>query len=270
MSRLKPLPRVMLAPNGARRTKRDHPALPVTIPETVAAAKAAFEAGAGALHAHVRDAEGRHSLDAGLYRELRAEMAREVPAMPVQITTEAAGLFAPPAQRAVLREVLPEGASVALREMVTGDTPDAETRRFYAWAEEAGIAVQHILYDAGDAARLASWVRAGHLPAPVQCIFVLGAYAPPRDGRPEELHGFLDALAPFGSGLDWAACAFGAAETACLVTAEALGGKMRIGFENNLNGPDGTQAPDNAARVRDLMAALARGRGGSVTASPTR
>ena len=43
------LPEIMVAPNGARRTTADHPALPVTIPQTVATAKACFEAGAGAL-----------------------------------------------------------------------------------------------------------------------------------------------------------------------------------------------------------------------------
>ena len=51
------LPRIMVAPNGARLTKADHPTLPVTIEETVAAALAARAAGADGLHAHVRDAK---------------------------------------------------------------------------------------------------------------------------------------------------------------------------------------------------------------------
>ena len=54
MSRLSPLPRIMVAPNGARRDKADHPALPLTIEETVAAAQASFAAGAQALHAQER------------------------------------------------------------------------------------------------------------------------------------------------------------------------------------------------------------------------
>ncbi|MEC7495261.1 MAG: 3-keto-5-aminohexanoate cleavage protein, partial [Pseudomonadota bacterium] len=36
----KDLPRLMVAPNGARRTKADHPAIPVTIQETVETALA--------------------------------------------------------------------------------------------------------------------------------------------------------------------------------------------------------------------------------------
>ena len=45
-------------------------------------------------------------------------------------------------------------------------------------------------------------------------------------------------------------CAFGRREAACALTAAALGGHIRVGFENNLHLPDGTTAPDNAALVR--------------------
>ena len=44
-------------------------------------------------------------------------------------------------------------------------------------------------------------------------------------------------------------------EAACAVTAAALGGHARVGFENNLFLPAGIQAADNAA----LVAAAARG-----------
>ena len=94
-----PLPVLMVAPNGARRTKADHPALPVSVAETVEAALACHEAGAGGLHAHVRDRQGAHVLDAGLYRELIAEMGLRAPAMAVQITTEAVGRYSPAEQR---------------------------------------------------------------------------------------------------------------------------------------------------------------------------
>ncbi|MEM8916119.1 MAG: 3-keto-5-aminohexanoate cleavage protein, partial [Pseudomonadota bacterium] len=119
-----PLPTLMVAPNGARRTKADHPALPVTIPEIVATAKACFEAGADGLHAHVRDGDQRHVLDAGLYRELLSELSAQVPDLAVQITTEAVGQYSPPEQRAVVREVMPKAVSVALSEMLSdGDEP---------------------------------------------------------------------------------------------------------------------------------------------------
>lgn len=252
MTRLASLPPIMLAPNGARRTKADHPALPVTISETVEAARAAFAEGAGALHGHVRDAEGRHSLDPGRYRELIAEMARVVPDMPVQITTEAGGRYTPRDQRALVRELRPEGVSVALSEMWPADGPDPEASRFYHWAAEAGIAVQHILYTPGDVTRLAHLAASGAVPVPLQLLYVLGRYQPPTPARPDMLTGFLAAARALPVSPDWAVCAFGESEIACLVAAAALGGKARIGFENNLTGRDGRPAHDNAERVREL------------------
>ncbi|WP_353475301.1 3-keto-5-aminohexanoate cleavage protein [Salipiger sp. H15] len=256
MSRLATLPRIMLAPNGARRTRADHPALPETIPQIVAASREAFEAGAGALHAHVRDAEARHVLDAGLYRELLAEMARAVPDMPVQITTEAVGIYSPDAQRALVRELQPEGVSVALREMWPEHGPDPEAQRFYAETDEAGIALQHILYAPDQVTRLATLWSEGLIPAPRQVLFVLGRYAPPTLSRPEDLGGFLEAARALPGDVQWAACAFGRTEQACLLRAAELGGAMRIGFENSIERPDGTPAMDNAAQVAALVQAL--------------
>ena len=65
MSFYKPdkLPKLMVAPNGARPTKKDHPAVPVTISETVETAKACYRAGAEGIHFHMRDEEGQHILD---------------------------------------------------------------------------------------------------------------------------------------------------------------------------------------------------------------
>lgn len=257
MSRLASLPDIMLAPNGARLGKADHPALPVTVAETVAAALAACEAGAQALHAHVRDAEGRHVLDAGLYRELIAEMSRAVPAMPVQITTEAVGRYTPNEQQRVVRDVMPEGVSVALREMWPLAGPDRQAAGFYAWANETGIAVQHILYAPQDVSRLLALAAAGDVPGPLQMLFVLGRYATPSEGRPEDLQGFLDAAAEMPEGSEWAVCAFGRPEQACLLAAARRGGRMRIGFENNLLRPDGSTARDNAEQVMALRRALA-------------
>ena len=70
---------IMVAPNGARKTQKDHPALPVSIAETVDEAVLCHAAGATALHAHVRGKQDEHLLDSGLYQELIAELKRQVP-----------------------------------------------------------------------------------------------------------------------------------------------------------------------------------------------
>ena len=61
-------PRITVAPNGARLQKSDHPAVPLSVDEIASTAAACWASGADALHLHVRDAQGKHSLDAGRYR----------------------------------------------------------------------------------------------------------------------------------------------------------------------------------------------------------
>ncbi|WP_417687216.1 3-keto-5-aminohexanoate cleavage protein [Roseibium sp.] len=248
----------MVAPNGARRTKADHPALPVTIGETVETAAACHAAGAGGIHAHVRDETGAHVLDAGLYRELLSEMKDKVPQMAVQITTEAVGKYTPAEQRKLVEDVMPEAVSIAVREMVP-DEDTAEAARFYAWCREAEIAVQHILYSPEDVTRFFSLVAANVVPgAAHQVLCVLGRYAENQESAPEDLDPFLPLLYSKASDLtlDWAVCAFGHRETDCLAYAISKGGKARIGFENGLWNSDGQLAEDNASRVRDLVRAI--------------
>lgn len=253
-----PLPRIMVAPNGARRTKADHPALPITIPEIVACGAACHAAGADGLHAHVRDAEGRHVLDAGLYAELLAEFARAVPTMKVQITTEAVGRYTPAEQRRLVETLRPPAVSIALREITA--EPDARvTARFFPFCAEAGIAVQHILYDPDEVDRLASLVRGGVVPADgLQLIHVLGRYATGQVSAPADLAAPVARLAATGLAADWAICAFGPAETVILAEACRMGGKARIGFENNLLNADGSVATDNAERVAELAGRVGR------------
>jgi len=254
------LPMIMVAPNGARRGKADHPALPVTISETVETAKACFDAGARGIHAHVRDENGAHVLDAGLYVELIAQMENHVPDMAVQITTESVGLYAPASQRQLVRDVMPNAVSIALREMLPDDDELDAMRTFYHWADEAEIAVQHILYTPKDVADLLEYVRRGIVPNnDLQLLFVLGRYAKDQQSQVKDMDPFLDVLTTRGKSpekIQWALCAFGRNETDCLAAAVKRGGKARIGFENSLWNRDGSLAADNAERVRELSAAI--------------
>jgi 3-keto-5-aminohexanoate cleavage enzyme len=254
VARLAVLPRIMLAPNGARRTRADHPELPVTIAQTVATAAACHAAGAGALHAHVRDADGRHLLDAGAYSELIAEMARVVPGMPVQITTESVGIYSATQQRDLLRAIRPEGVSISIAEMLS-DGDRAAARRCYHELSEQGVAVQHICYSDAELSLLADERAAGTIPpGPLTLLFTLGRYVAGQASDPTMLAPFLAMLAARRIVADWAVCAFGPGETRCLAAAFAAGGKARVGFENSLWMDDGTLAPDNAARVRQIAA----------------
>ncbi len=238
---------VIAAPNGARRGKADHANLPVTIEEIAVEAARCQRAGAAVLHLHVRDRHGAHSLDAGLYRAAIVAIAGAAPGMLVQITTEAAGIFGLAEQIACVEATRPEAVSVAWREFAPEENPEA--RRFYSWAGEAGIHVQHILYSPEDIARFTAYGMAGQ-----SVLLVLGAYQGAA-ARPEDLPAYLGAL---GEVRDWAVCAFGPQEHAVVQAAIKAGGHVRVGFENNLWLKDGRLAPHTAALVaqikQDVMA----------------
>ena len=213
-----------------------------------------FWRGADGLHLHVRDAAGNHSLDEGLYRKALAALSRACPGLPVQITTEAVGRYSPDQQVALVDSLAPSAASVALRELLADGTHDRARSAFFRW-NMLGIAIQHILYTPDDFRELIR-VLGADAASRAQLLFVLGSYAPAKDGRVQDLDGFLAVLRALPVTPDWAACAFGARETECLLAAHAAGGKLRVGFENNLVNSDGRMATDNAGRVSDLREAL--------------
>ena len=204
----------------------------------------------------MRDENQQHVIDAGLYSELLAEMSLQVPDMQVQITTEAVGRYSPAEQRAVVENVMPKSVSVALKEMISdGDTEAA--REFYHWADEAGIAVQHILYSPLDLKSLIGHRETGLIPGGyIQLMLVLGRYTENQESDPGDLDEFLSVMASAKLEADWAVCAFGKRELECLKYASDKGGKIRIGFENSIWRADGSIAASNEERVTSLIALM--------------
>jgi len=259
------LPGIMVAPNGARKTKLDHPLMPINIEEVVSATIEARAAGATGLHAHVRDENQKHVLDAGLYRELLAECERNLPGLFIQITTEAVGIYTAREQAALVHEIEPEAISVCLKEMAgEGGLPAGADKKlardFYHWTKEAEIDVQHILFDVGEFEQLKRCIDAGIIPrSNLQLLFVLGRYTKNMESSVSHVMPFVNELnSDFFNELetDWAICAFGQMETDCLLKAVELGGKTRIGFENNIHNRDGSVAASNAERVKELIHAI--------------
>ncbi|HEY0837448.1 MAG TPA: 3-keto-5-aminohexanoate cleavage protein [Azospirillum sp.] len=239
---------ITVAPNGARRGKADHPAIPLTPDEIGREAARCREAGAAMIHLHVRDAAGRHTLDPDAYRAATAAVRREAgPDLLIQATTEAVGAYTADQQIAAMRALRPEAFSAAVRELVPDAGAEAAAAGFLAEQARAGTLVQHILYDTPDVARFDDLVRRGVVPeAGASVLFVLGRYTAGQQSDARDLLPFLEA---WSRGLPWAVCAFGRCEAACMAAAAALGGHARVGFENNLDLPDGARAPDNAALV---------------------
>ena len=113
---------IAVAPNGARKTKADHPALPITPEELAETAARCLDAGASMIHLHVRDDDQKHSLDVSAYRAaIAAIRARVGGELIIQVTTEAVGIYTPAQQMAMVQELEPEAVSLAVRELCPDD-----------------------------------------------------------------------------------------------------------------------------------------------------
>ena len=248
---------IAVAPNGGRKVKADHPAVPLTPAELAVTAARCLDAGAAMIHAHVRKADGSHLLDAQAYRDAIAAISQAVgDRLVIQITSEALGKYTPAQQRAVVQAVKPEAASLALRELVPDASEEAAFADLLGWMKRERVTPQIILYDVNDAIRLAELQKRGLIPfenPPV--LYVLGRYTAGQTSSPSDLLPFLAPDAPTFA--HWSVCAFGAQETACVTTAALLGGHIRVGFENNETLPDGTRAQDNQALVAAARDAIA-------------
>lgn len=248
---------IAVAPNGARKTHADHPALPITPNELAACARQCVDAGAAMLHLHVRRPDGTHSLEPDDYRPAITAVQQAVgDALVIQITTEAVGIYTPEQQMASVRALRPEAISAALRELAPDAAHEAQAARFFGELAAGRTAIQYILYSADDVVRYRDLRARGVLPdTPHWVLFVLGRYSAGQRSDPSDLLPFLQAWSDGGeltASVPWAMCAFGPREAECALSAALLGGHARLGFENNMALPDGSTAPDNAALVTNL------------------
>jgi|TARA_B110000879_G_scaffold14881_1_gene18345 3-keto-5-aminohexanoate cleavage enzyme len=240
---------IAVAPNGARKTQQDHPQLPISPKELAHTAAACLDAGACMLHLHVRDENLGHSLDAQRYREailaIRQQVGEE---LIIQITTEAVGIYSPEQQIQTVVDVRPEAVSLAIREISPSGADEKISAEFFTFLQREHIAPQYILYDKKDILHFRELLKRGVIPDEnIFVLLVLGRYAENQQSETEDISPLLSFLPDVRH---WSLCAFGASEAECMRQAMQRGGHCRVGFENNLLLPDGSQAVDNAALVK--------------------
>lgn len=241
---------VMSAPNGARRGKAEHAAIPLSPAELAENAQTILDCGASILHLHVRDEADRHTLDPDRYRSAINAIRNQVgDKLVIQVTTEAVGMYSADEQMSVVKDLKPEAVSIALRELV----PDSASLRgagdFFGWLKANGVVPQYILYSPDEVKRFEDLRKQGLFQEELPFVlFVLGRYGTADFGDPDEIAHYQQALGDMR--IPWAVCCFGPREDEASRCAAVDGGHARVGFENNMSMPDGSEAPDNAALVK--------------------
>jgi uncharacterized protein (DUF849 family) len=217
--------------NG-RRTRSEHPAVPLTPSELAADARAVRVAGAFAVHVHPRDSRGAETLDEAPCDAAVAAIRGEAPRLPVGLSTAETIDRDPFARAAAVRtwRRQPDFVSVNVSELGWAGLMRA--------AFHAGIGVEAGLSTPADAQEL---VRSPFVHQVVRALVeVDGGAAEARavaqlipDGIPQLWHGYGEQT--------WEVIAAGA----------AAGKDVRVGLEDVLVLPDGRVAANNA----DLVAA---------------
>jgi len=242
---------ITVAPTGPLTTREQHPGLPLTPAEIGAAVAEAAEAGAAVAHIHARDPEGLPTADPAVYAEIVREI-RSRCSIVVQAST-GVGLDVTPEERVEI--VASDGVDVAMATLNpasmtfgtgTFSNPPWFVERLAELMRERGIQPELEVYDFGHVGLCLDLVRHGLVSEPLQFSFVMGV----RGGMPGDPALLPQLMAMLPEGTIWQAIGIGRAQLPLSFAALALGGNLRVGFEDNVYFRKGELAESNAQFVR--------------------
>ena len=242
---------ITVAPTGPLTTREQHPGLPLTPAEIGAAVAEAAEAGAAVAHVHARDAEGLPTADPAVYAEIVREI-RSRCSIVVQAST-GVGLDVTPEERVEIiasDEVDVAMATLNPASMTFGagtfHNPPWFVERLAELMRERGIQPELEVYDFGHVGLCLDLVRRGLVSEPLQFSFVMGV----RGGMPGDPALIPQLMAMLPEGTIWQAIGIARTQLPLSFAALALGGNLRVGFEDNVYFRKGELAESNAQFVR--------------------
>lgn len=255
MSSMPPATVITVAPTGAESPKEAHPALPTTLDELVATARACEAAGAAMIHIHIRDGEGRPTLDLARLTDTVAGV-REATDLIVQLSTGGSVRDAFADRLAVL-EAGPDSCSLTTGTVNFGDEVFANPWPFvaelYQRTQAVGILPEFELFELGHVDAMNRLLDTYGPPAGghVHADFVLGVPG----GMPGAAQALVAGVAMLPVGATWSATGIGRTTLPVMLAALSLGGNLRVGMEDTLSyGPrrpvrDNAELVERAARL---------------------
>jgi uncharacterized protein (DUF849 family) len=242
---------ITVAITGSVPTKKDSPAVPITVPEQIESTHAAYEAGAALVHVHVRNDDGTTTSDPEKFARFLAGIRKHCPDMIVQFST--GGRSGAGKERGGMLHLKPEMASlttgsVNFAKMIYENHPSlihelASSMLAHGIKPEVEIFDLAMLYNA------AKLVADGLLKPPVHVQFVLGIPgALPADREVLEFE--LKQLERMLPGATWTAAGIGRHQLTVNEWSLELGGHCRTGLEDNVRFDKERLASSNAELVR--------------------
>jgi 3-keto-5-aminohexanoate cleavage enzyme len=238
---------ITVAPVGAEVTRESNPNLPLTPREIAEDVFKSWKAGASIAHVHGRDRNGLATQDKEVYAEIIREIKERCPII-VQVSTGGA-VGMKPQERIAPVSLSPEMATLTTGTCNFG--PDVfmntlgDVEFFAAEMKNYGVMPEIEVFDMGMIANALALMKKDMIPKKVNFDFVLGV--------PGALPGtakFLVTLAEeIPKDCTWTVAGIGRVELPMAVMAIAMGGNVRVGFEDNIYYSKGVLAESNAQLV---------------------
>lgn len=238
---------------GAEVTKEQNPAVPYTVEETVREAKAAYDAGASLIHLHVRWDDGTPTQDTGRFQECMDGIRKVCPDVIIQPSTGGAvGMTDLERLQSTYVSPTPEFATLDCGTCNFGGddifvNTDNTIMNFAKIMQERGIKPELEVFDKGMIDIALKVDKKGLLNHPLHFDFVLGVQmsATVRDLV------FMAGSIPAGS--TWTATGIGKSTWNIAAATIAMGGHVRVGFEDNLYLEKGVLAKNNGELVAKVV-----------------
>ncbi len=236
---------------GAELTKQDFPQLPITPDEIALSAKQAVEAGASIIHLHVRDKNGMPSQDSAIF-DCVTKKIRALSKCIIQYSTGGAvgtvvkDRFAP-------LTLKPDMASLSMGTMNFGfdifENTENTILSISKAIQENGIMPELEIFDLGMMDTMNRFIKKGQIRKKFHVNFVLGV-AGGMSGSIKNLVLLVNRLAPDQT---WTVSGIGRYQLPLAVHAIAMGGHVRVGFEDNIYYRKNEPAKSNAQLIERIV-----------------
>lgn len=238
---------------GAEVTKEQNPAVPYTVEEIVREAKSAVDAGAAIVHLHVREDDGTPTQSKARFKECIDAIYEACPdVIIIPSTGGAVGMSAE--ERLQPTELYPEMATLDCGTCNFGDEVFENTmpmmRDFGKRMIENNIKPEYECFEMGHLDTVLKMAKKGQVPgAPMQFNFVLGV----QGCTPATVQNLAWLVNSIPAGSTWTATGIGRNAFTLAAHAIAMGGNVRVGFEDNLNIEKGVLAKSNGELVAKVV-----------------
>lgn len=240
---------------GAEVTKAQNPAVPYTVEEIVREAKSAVDAGAAIVHLHVREDDGTPTQSHVRFQECEEAIYKVCPdVILIPSTGGAVGMSPDERLDSTNTNPIPEMATLDCGTCNFGDDIFDNTmptmRAFGKRMIEKGIKPEYECFEMGHIDTILTMARKGEVPGdPMQFNFVLGVPG----CTPATVGNLAWMVNQIPSGSTWTVTGVGRAAFPMAATAIAMGGNVRVGFEDNIYLSKGVKAASNGELVAKVV-----------------